>query len=859
MASDERMSDGEREAERRIENVRREGGRRLDLSELGLKSVPESVRALASVEVLDFSGNELSKLPEWVARVPMLGVLDLHRNPMRELPVSLMEATKLFWLSVSRTRLESLPTWLGELNNLNYLLAEDLGLSSVPECIRQCKKLLLLNLGNNALRAVPEWIGELGQLQQLLLSDNKLISLPSSMKALSTLGWLGVARNPDLGIPEELLLSEARQILNYYFRTRQREAGPLNEAKLILVGRGEVGKTSLVDRLIRGVFEPQKKTEGIQITKWPIRLGTDDVLLHVWDFGGQEIMHATHQFFMTERSLYVIVLDGRLGAEDTDVEYWLKLIESFGGDSPVIIVLNKIQSHPFDLNRRGLMEKYPGRTCDFIRTDCEDATGIDELRTAIFRHTGEMPRLRDLFPAAWFSIKERLSGMEENYLSMDAFRNLCEEHGETDPEAQETLGVALHCLGIALNYKDDTRLRLHQVLNPHWVTTGIYKILNSPKLEREGAELRIEDLGKILDQKAYPPAMHEFLFNLMRRFELCFRFPEPNDDAFLIPQLLGKEQPDLGTEFEPGACLNFQYSYPVLPEGVLPRFIVRTNALSVGQHRWRSGVVLQFEGNRALVKADAQDKVVSIAVNGRVEGRRRLLAVTRSDFDRIHADIRGLKPVASVPVPKYPAVSLAYEDLLVYERKGRSKVDRVVGDDLVEIDVSVLLDSVEVQEESAGRPVRVFVSYSHKDDELRAELDTHLKIFERTKLIESWHDRRIPPGADWKGEIDRELESADLILFLVSSDFLASDYCYDVEGKRALERESKGEARVVPIIVRKCQWKDAPFAKLQVLPTAGKAVRLWGGRDSAWSDVAEGIKKIVAGGRLMGQDRRRER
>ena len=155
--------------------------------------------------------------------------------------------------------------------------------------------------------------------------------------------------------------------------------------------------------------------------------------------------------------------------------------------------------------------------------------------------------------------------------------------------------------------------------------------------------------------------------------------------------------------------------------------------------------------------------------------------------------------------------------------------------------------------ESSGKPVQVFVSYSHKDDELRAELDTHLKILKRTKLIESWHDGRIPAGAAWKGEIDRELEAADLILFLVSADFLASDYCYDIEGRRALERESKGEARVVPIIARDCQWKDAPFAKLQVLPRDGKAVRLWGDRDSAWSNVAEGIKKMILG---RGQDGR---
>lgn len=132
----------------------------------------------------------------------------------------------------------------------------------------------------------------------------------------------------------------------------------------------------------------ERKTEGIQITPWPIRLhDTENVNLHIWDFGGQEIMHATHQFFLTGRGLYLLVLNGREGGEDVDIEYWLKLIESFGADSPVIVVLNKIQSHPFDLNRRGLEEKYPGRIRAFVRTDCEDGTGIEELRETILSET----------------------------------------------------------------------------------------------------------------------------------------------------------------------------------------------------------------------------------------------------------------------------------------------------------------------------------------------------------------------------------------------------------------------------------------------------------------------------------------
>src|SRR5207302_41203 len=140
------------------------------------------------------------------------------------------------------------------------------------------------------------------------------------------------------------------------------------------------------------------KTQGISINQWPIRLdGGDAVRLHIWDFGGQEIMHATHQFFLSQRSLYLLVLNGRQGGEDADAEYWLQLIESFGGDSPVIVVLNKIKEHAFDLNRRGLQGKYP-TIRQFIRTDCKDRTGIDELRVAIDRETGALKDLRVLFP-----------------------------------------------------------------------------------------------------------------------------------------------------------------------------------------------------------------------------------------------------------------------------------------------------------------------------------------------------------------------------------------------------------------------------------------------------------------------------
>ena len=136
-------------------------------------------------------------------------------------------------------------------------------------------------------------------------------------------------------------------------------------------------------------------------------------------------------------------------------------------------------------------------------------------------------------------------------------------------------------------------------------------------------------------------------------------------------------------------------------------------------------------------------------------------------------------------------------------------------------------------------------SYSHKDEELRDQLETHLKLMQRQGIISTWHDRKIAAGEEWKGAIDDNFRRADMILLLTSADFIASDYCYDIEMKSSLERHDKGEAQVVPIILRKCQWQGSPFGKLQALPRDDKPVTLWKDRDEAWHSVAEGIKKVA--------------
>jgi hypothetical protein len=142
-------------------------------------------------------------------------------------------------------------------------------------------------------------------------------------------------------------------------------------------------------------------------------------------------------------------------------------------------------------------------------------------------------------------------------------------------------------------------------------------------------------------------------------------------------------------------------------------------------------------------------------------------------------------------------------------------------------------------------PIDLFYCYSHKDEGLRNELQAHLAILKRLGLIRQWHDRRITGGKDYEDVIDDNLERAGVILLLVSSDFLESDYCYDREMARALQRHDTGEARVVPVILRPVDWRGAPFGRLQALPKDAHPVTMWHNRDEAFRNVASGIRAVI--------------
>jgi internalin A len=827
-----------------IARAKYENSTELDLSNRGITIIPSEIGKLTNLQKIFLGNNYITTIPPEICNLTKLKILHLGSNQITVIPTEIEKLTNLEDLYITRNRITTIPATIKKLTKLKILDISRNQITVIPTEIEKLTNLVHLNLSRNQITSIPTGIGKLTNLSRLVLVGNQIDNIPPEIKHHA---W-----GEQVGEEED---GNHQAILDYFKQMFIGGSRPLHEAKLIFVGSGGAGKTSLVKRLVHNGFDPSEpETHEVQITNWDVVLNTqsaEKIVLHTWDFGGQQIMHSTHQFFLTERSLYVLVLNGRQGKEDEDAEYWLEIIKSFSKDSPVIIVLNKIKATPFDLNRIDLRQKFPNIVSDgFVATDCTDRTGIDSLNQKIVREIDQLNGLRDVFPANWFDIKDRLVKMTKNYIDFEEYRNICKEYGENNYQNQENLSHYLHLLGIILNYRIDDRLKDTNILNPHWVTKGVYKIITNHELSSQFGRLRRADLSDILDNAEYPRNCYDFLLQLMGKFQLCFRFHEEKEETYLIPNLLDKQQPELTKKFDPHYCLNFRYKYPVLPEGTLPRFIVRTHHLNTTQTWWRSGTVLKFESSIALVKADRSDKSISISImDGDNESRRQLLAIIRSNFEAIHQDFT-FTVIELVFIPNHPDTYHTYKELQCLERAGESKVTDVISGEVIKTKIKDLLNGVDLPEQRNTQVIndvaaKVFYSYCHKDEQLRDELETHLTLMKRQGIIEYWHDRCIDPGQELGQEIDKNLQAADIIFLLVSADFIASNYCYETEMGMALSRYENKEVVVIPIIIRAVDWTSAPIGKLLALPTDGRAVTSWSDRDEAWKDVAQGIKKVV--------------
>lgn len=855
--------------------------RDLSLGDNQISSIPDSIGQLSQLQDLSLRGNKISSIPNSIAQLSHLQMLHLGTNQINSIPDSIMQLSRLrelylwsnrivaipycigrlsqLWvLSLHFNQISVIPDFIAQLSYLRELRLYNNQIKSIPDAIAHLSRLEILHLAGNQISFIPDAIGELSGLKVLDLSNNRLTRVSEQLARLKKLDKLALYGNPGLGIPDEILRPSysdpmldledfsqqgrmpPKDILIYLNRVQ--DSRPLNEAKLILVGQGAVGKTSLVKALSTGKFKKgEKTTEGIKISDWICPLDKkNQATVHIWDFGGQEMMHATHQFFLTQRSLYLLVLNRRQGGADREADYWFRLIRAFGGkDAPVIVVLNKQKTEPFDVNREGWLEKYKGNIKGFVLTDCEDKKSITQLKREILKELKAMGSLKARFPRRWFAIKDKLSKMAAEHISFDDYRKLCQELGEDDAASQTSLAGFLHDLGIALNYGQDPRLRFNYVLKPEWVTQGIYALLHA--FVRSKGVFTHAEAEKELAKKKYSSEDTHFILGLMERFELSFSLGD-RQNRVLIPELLDDQQPKEAAEFKPTECLNFGYKYPVLAEGLLPRFIARTHHLGRPEARWKSGVILEDAGTgcRALVRADAAEAEVRAHINGPEEARRELLGIIRYNFEVIHSDYE-FKPEAQVYPPDAPQKALSVDELMAL---GRSKatVSVVLADkSVIDQNIAALIDPVT----STPPPLKLFLSYSHKDESSIDELRKDLRVMERNGQIRPWYDRALTAGDKWEESILQELKAADIVVCQISRNYLASDACM-AELNAAIERNRAGEAGVVAYVLNDCGWKEEKGLKeFQLLPIDGKPLSDWNDANKYWHAVAEGIRKAV--------------
>ena len=622
------------------------------------------------------------------------------------LPPEIGQLTALTSLFLHDNRLRALPPEICQLTGLNVLCLHNNRLSSLPPEIQELSNLRLLTLENNSLGELPEGLKKLTQLEELTLHGNEELRLP-----LEVLGppWMDSGTTQPPAKPTE--------ILAYYFAHKEGAKRPLNEVKVLVVGESAVGKTSLIRQLRGECHNPkQDKTHGIeryQVMMACGRLG--QVRLNVWDFGGQDIMHATHQFFLTHRSVYVLVLDSRQNERQTRIDYWLRLIASYGGNSPVIVVCNKADQQVMQLNWTALERDYPQikafakEVCCYHYEDTDRRKGLDELRElialAVEQHVAEVDKP---ILTRWLDLKDELETDGRPYLTLDQYHQLANQRGISKKQDREILLSLMHQLGSVLHFSEHAIFEQERardaapahveelnVLAPGWVTGAIYKLLNDASLIRAGGQMdRISMQASLaaLPGNRYPDTKKDFIIAMMRRFEICFAF-DGEQDRWFLPDLLHKDEVDTG---DWTGAVAFRYQYRVLPTSIIGRLMVRLHSYIARHCLWRTGAKFKDGPCEALVRSDPEDARIDIYIRGGSKQERlHFLTLIRGTLRDIHQSFsRNLGIEEWVPVPKHPEVYVEYEKLLLLEERGTREDTVKVNGKLEDIEVTTVLNHV---------------------------------------------------------------------------------------------------------------------------------------------------------------------
>ncbi len=612
----------------------------LNLSGKGLTELPAELWQLSNLTELDLSSNQLTVVPKELGQLSNLTVLNLSQNQLAAVPKELGQFSNLTGLSLSSNQLTAVPKELGQLSNLKVLDLSQNQLTAVPRELGQLFNLTELSLSSNQLTAVPKELGQLFNLTRLHLSQNQLTAVPKELGQLTNLTVLFLLINQLTAVPKELsqltnltvlfldknaltfpppeIVKQGTAAILAYLRESLTEQWV---SKLLVVGQGQIGKTELLAGLQSEPFNPQlNTTHGIAIRPLtlahPVKTNVT-MTLNTWDFGGQDIYHATHQFFLTNRSLFLLVWSARAGWEPCKLIYWLKTIRANAPDSPILLVATHVEEgRDADLPLSELRQQFPN-----IIGQCEisnrDRTGFDNLRQTIIDAAAQLPLMGELWPSTWLNAANAIRAVNRKYTTPERLRELMTHH-QVETSSQRVLVQWLHELGDILFFQDNDDLNDFVILKPQWVTEHISRVLESEEVIRRNGTLTrtcMDQLWKDLDAP-----MRDHFLRLMERFDLSYRTLE-NKDISLIVERLPFELPDYepiwdAKHQEPNCkeiSMKFQLS-EILP-GIPTWFIARQHRFTIeqGERRgihWRTGVLFQDREQKhlALTKIGRDDR-----------------------------------------------------------------------------------------------------------------------------------------------------------------------------------------------------------------------------------------------------------
>jgi internalin A len=614
----------------------------LELNDNQIIAILHTIGNLYNLQRLDLSNNSIAVVPEEIGKLRKLLYLSLEFNSIEIIPNTVGSLTSIIYLILNNNQIKFIPETIGNLQNLQEFYISENDIEDIPVTINKLQNLRNLHLSSNQIKIISRMIGDLENLQGLDLSNNQIKSIPSDFQKLVRLKRLELINNP-LDIPPEILLSEnAQSIFKYYFATKDKsKIKIIYETKLLLVGEGEAGKTSLARKILDSKYQlqPTDATQGIDIFTWEFEgRNGQEYRINIWDFGGQSIYHQTHRFFLTQRSLYLLVSDSR--KEDTDHYWWLQNIQIYGQESPVLLIQNEKNNCASCIDYLKLRKDFINLK-DTYKINLADNRGLQQLKMGLQYELENLIGAGLSFPNTWVAVRQDLTADHRKYIDISEYKSICQKQSISDEGEMLSLSQLLHDLGVFLHFQDPKSILYRQIiLDRKWGTDAVYKILTNDKVKTNFGHFNDQDLHNIWKETDESNQRYELL-ELMKKFKVCYEIPRRQGE-YIAPHLLANKSKEYDWPVEePPLILHYSYK-DFMPKGMMTRFIVEMHRdiENVSEPdralAWKNGVVLKRDNVRVELIEHYPQRLITIRAIG--SRARNLINIVHHEFQKIHTD-----------------------------------------------------------------------------------------------------------------------------------------------------------------------------------------------------------------------------